>query len=129
MSPFLHCYTIHQGLKLRFRFRAFGPLRYARITIDHATGRGRGTGFACFWNKEDADKALAQSDVLKAETMGAPSSASAAVSVLPPLALDWVLICHVMLSEKEEPFQTSITPHAGPLVVDGEDPCPAWAHT
>jgi hypothetical protein len=55
-------------------FRAFGPLRYARITLDHTTGRGRGTGFACFWNKEDADKAIAQSDLLKAETRGAVPS-------------------------------------------------------
>ena len=44
---------------LAFRsFRAFGPLRYARITIDHETGRSRGTGFVCFWKKEDADVAL-----------------------------------------------------------------------
>lgn len=40
------------------RFRTFGPLRYAKITMDRATGRSRGTGFACFWKKEDADKAL-----------------------------------------------------------------------
>jgi nucleolar protein 4 len=52
------------------RFRAFGPLRYARITLDPATGRSRGTGFACFWNLEDADKAVQQSDILRAETTG-----------------------------------------------------------
>lgn len=52
------------------RFRAFGPLRYARITLDYETGRSRGTGFACFWNKEDADKAIEQSDILRAETAG-----------------------------------------------------------
>ncbi|TBU55534.1 RNA-binding domain-containing protein [Dichomitus squalens] len=56
--------------ELRTLFRAFGPLRYARITMDHATGRSRGTGFACFWNKEDADKAIEQSDILRAETVG-----------------------------------------------------------
>ncbi|EAU86772.1 ribosomal processing [Coprinopsis cinerea okayama7 len=55
---------------LRTLFRAFGPLRYARITMDPETGRSRGTGFACFWNKEDADKVIEQSDILKAETMG-----------------------------------------------------------
>lgn len=54
--------------ELRTLFRAFGPLRYARITMDPETGRGRGTGFACFWNKEDADKALTQSELLKSET-------------------------------------------------------------
>ncbi|KAJ9091072.1 hypothetical protein QFC20_007747 [Naganishia adeliensis] len=44
--------------ELRDLFRTFGPLRYAKITMDRATGRSRGTGFACFWKKEDADKAL-----------------------------------------------------------------------
>lgn len=52
------------------RFRAFGPLRYARITMDHDIGRSRGTGFVCFWNKEDADKAVEQSDILRRETTG-----------------------------------------------------------
>ncbi|KAK0440224.1 hypothetical protein EV421DRAFT_788697 [Armillaria borealis] len=60
--------------ELRTLFRAFGPLRYARITLDGSTGRSRGTGFACFWNKEDADKVVEQSDLLKAETTGAESA-------------------------------------------------------
>ncbi|KAG6896912.1 hypothetical protein C0992_005315 [Termitomyces sp. T32_za158] len=57
--------------ELRTLFSSFGPLRYARITMDHETGRSRGTGFACFWNKEDADKAITQSDLLRVETTGA----------------------------------------------------------
>ncbi|KAH9849392.1 hypothetical protein C2E23DRAFT_737573 [Lenzites betulinus] len=56
--------------EMRTLFRAFGPLRYARITVDFATGRSRGTGFVCFWNKEDADKAVEQGNILRAETMG-----------------------------------------------------------
>ncbi|KIJ62304.1 hypothetical protein HYDPIDRAFT_136440 [Hydnomerulius pinastri MD-312] len=56
--------------ELRTLFRAFGPLRYARITVDPDTERSRGTGFACFWNKEDADKVIEQSDILRSETMG-----------------------------------------------------------
>ncbi|KAF8185003.1 hypothetical protein K438DRAFT_1837253 [Mycena galopus ATCC 62051] len=59
--------------ELRTLFRAFGPLRYARITMDGATGRSRGTGFACFWNKEDADKVVDQSDLLRMETTGSQS--------------------------------------------------------
>jgi len=55
---------------LESRFRSFGPLRYARITLDPATGRSRGTGFACFWNKEDADRAVQQSELLRVETTG-----------------------------------------------------------
>ncbi|KAJ6500383.1 hypothetical protein C8R45DRAFT_1210184 [Mycena sanguinolenta] len=56
--------------ELRTLFRAFGPLRYARITVDGSTGRSRGTGFACFWNKDDADKVVEQSDLLRLETTG-----------------------------------------------------------
>ncbi|KAJ5719503.1 hypothetical protein N7493_007081 [Penicillium malachiteum] len=35
-------------------FKQFGPLRYARIVVDHETERPRGTGFVCFWKPEDA---------------------------------------------------------------------------
>lgn len=35
-------------------FKQFGPLRYARIVVDHETERPRGTGFVCFWKAEDA---------------------------------------------------------------------------
>ncbi|KAI0071311.1 RNA-binding domain-containing protein [Panus rudis PR-1116 ss-1] len=56
--------------ELRTVFRAFGPLRYARITMDQETGRSRGTGFVCFWKKEDADKAIEQSEILRKETTG-----------------------------------------------------------
>ncbi|KAI5117932.1 hypothetical protein M0805_009440 [Coniferiporia weirii] len=53
--------------ELRVLFRAFGPLRYVRITMDAETGRSRGTAFVCFWNKEDADKAVHQSELLGRE--------------------------------------------------------------
>ncbi|EIW75494.1 hypothetical protein CONPUDRAFT_147133 [Coniophora puteana RWD-64-598 SS2] len=56
--------------ELRTLFRAFGPLRYARITVDTATGRSRGTGFACFWNREDADAVLERADAIRKETEG-----------------------------------------------------------
>jgi nucleolar protein 4 len=39
-------------------FEDFGPVRYARIVIDHATERPRGTGFVCFRTKDDADVCL-----------------------------------------------------------------------
>lgn len=50
-----------------FRFRAFGTLRYVRITMDPITARSRGTAFACFWKREDADKAIRQSELLNRE--------------------------------------------------------------
>jgi len=59
-----------------FSFRSFGPLRYARITKDPSTDRSRGTGFACFWNKEDADRAVRQSELLRAETTGQVTTVS-----------------------------------------------------
>ncbi|KAJ5882127.1 uncharacterized protein N7529_000799 [Penicillium soppii] len=36
-------------------FAQFGPLRYARVVLDHETERPRGTGFVCFWKVEDAN--------------------------------------------------------------------------
>ncbi|RPA94621.1 RNA-binding domain-containing protein [Choiromyces venosus 120613-1] len=45
---------------LREHFESnFGPIRYARIVMDHATERPGGTGFVCFFNKEDCDRCLA----------------------------------------------------------------------
>jgi nucleolar protein 4 len=40
---------------LKEHFNQFGPVRYARVVMDRATDRPRGTGFVCFFNVEDAD--------------------------------------------------------------------------
>jgi nucleolar protein 4 len=40
---------------LKEHFSQFGPVRYARVVIDRATDRPKGTGFVCFFNVEDAD--------------------------------------------------------------------------
>ncbi|CAE6349255.1 unnamed protein product [Rhizoctonia solani] len=62
---------------LRTLFRAFGPLRYARITMDHETGRSRGTGFVCFWKKEDADDAIEEAEAMAKEIgMDKPATGS-----------------------------------------------------
>lgn len=58
---------VHAGLTF-CRFRSFGPLRYARITVDKFTGRSRGSGFVCYWNTEHADKAIAEAEKVAAET-------------------------------------------------------------
>ena len=39
-------------------FRAYGPVRYARIVVDRSTGRSRGTAFVQFFTKAGADAAL-----------------------------------------------------------------------
>ncbi|KAL3427924.1 RNA recognition domain-containing protein [Phlyctema vagabunda] len=40
---------------LKEHFNQFGPVRYARVVMDRATDRPRGTGFVCFFNVEDSD--------------------------------------------------------------------------
>lgn len=55
-------------LELNTLFRSFGPLRYAKITIDKATGRSRGTGFVCFWNNEHADEVIEEAQRVAMET-------------------------------------------------------------
>ncbi|KAL4401449.1 RNA recognition motif-containing protein [Malassezia pachydermatis] len=57
--------------ELKDLFRSFGPLRYARITMDPATKRSRGTGFLCFWKKESADALLHDADIVQRETAAA----------------------------------------------------------
>lgn len=44
--------------ELKEHFEDFGPVRYARIVLDHGTERPRGTGFVCFYKVEDADGCL-----------------------------------------------------------------------
>lgn len=46
---------------LREHFISFGPIRYARVVVDFATSRSRGTGFVCFYRQEDAEACLRDS--------------------------------------------------------------------
>lgn len=39
---------------LEDHFTQFGSVRYARVVMDHATGRSRGTGFVAFYDPKDA---------------------------------------------------------------------------
>ena len=43
---------------LMHHFSFFGPVRYARIVMHPSTGTSKGTGFVCFWRKEDAVSCL-----------------------------------------------------------------------
>lgn len=54
--------------ELKELFRSFGPLRYARITMDTSTNRSRGTGFVCFWNRDSADTVLREAAIVERET-------------------------------------------------------------
>lgn len=57
---------IHLSLLLD-RFWAFGPIRYARVTVDADTGRSRGTGFVSFWRLEDANSCIEQAERIKSD--------------------------------------------------------------
>ncbi|CUA69871.1 Nucleolar protein 4 [Rhizoctonia solani] len=71
---------------LRTLFRAFGPLRYARITMDHDTGRSKGTGFVCFWKKEDADAAIEEAEAM-AKELGTDQPAAGSSKVHNPFSM------------------------------------------
>lgn len=43
---------------LKEHFMQFGAVRYARVVMDRATDRPKGTGFVCFYNVEDADNCV-----------------------------------------------------------------------
>lgn len=46
---------------LKNHFSSFGPVRYSRVVLDPATERSRGTGFVCFFRREDAEACLRES--------------------------------------------------------------------
>lgn len=46
---------------LKDHFSSFGPVRYSRVVLDAATERSRGTGFVCFFRREDAEVCLRES--------------------------------------------------------------------
>ncbi|KIS72094.1 uncharacterized protein UMAG_00516 [Mycosarcoma maydis] len=66
--------------ELRNLFRSFGPLRYAKITMDKTTNRSKGTGFVCFWQASSADAALAQAKIIERESGVSGSSSAASVA-------------------------------------------------
>ena len=61
--------------ELKDLFRSFGPLRYARITMDPVTNRSRGTGFICFWKRESADALLRDAEIVHQETSAPDANA------------------------------------------------------
>lgn len=79
---------------LRGHFELFGPVRYARVVRDHGTERPKGTGFVCFYNREDADTCLRDAPKVQlapvqgsATTKGV-SSSSTKQSLLEDTSLD-----------------------------------------
>lgn len=65
--------------------------------MDAESGRSRGTGFACFWKKEDADAVVAHAELLRAEI------GDAGTAVRPPPSPVHVLT-HVRAQNRKNPF-------------------------
>lgn len=55
-------------------FKAFGPVRYARIVMDPVTKRSRGTGFVNFYKEESAVQCLEEAEKLALTTSSGPEA-------------------------------------------------------
>ncbi|KAL6718086.1 RNA recognition motif-containing protein [Lecanora helva] len=76
---------------LRHHFRSFGAVRYARVVLDPATEKSKGTGFVCFIHSEDADSCLQNAPYLtqsKDQAQNGPSTSSRQYSLLENTAQD-----------------------------------------
>ena len=79
---------------LRDHFEPFGPVRYARVVLDHATERPKGTGFVCFHSQEDADHCLGEAPMMQlsfgqgSTTTKGSSASSTKQSLLENTSLD-----------------------------------------
>ncbi|KAL9127105.1 MAG: hypothetical protein Q9217_003955 [Psora testacea] len=76
-------------------FASFGPVRYARVVIDPATERSKGTGFVCFYNMDDAETCLRESpncrntpNLQRATGRGSNATTSLKQSVLEDTTVD-----------------------------------------
>lgn len=59
--------------------------------MDRATGRSRGTGFVCFWKKEDAERAVDQARLLNVETGSGANSVPVRDRTVNPFAAPTIL--------------------------------------
>ncbi|EPQ26264.1 uncharacterized protein PFL1_06199 [Pseudozyma flocculosa PF-1] len=98
--------------ELKSVFRHFGPLRYAKITMDKATNRSKGTGFVCFWQASSADAALAQARIIEKEAGTSGSASTAASAGKNPFALPSVLT-----ADPSAPLTASLNLHGRVLNV------------
>lgn len=65
---------------LEDQFTQFGSTRYARVVLDYESGRSKGTGFVCFYNKEDADSCLRGAPIRSTATSNDKGSKDAKAS-------------------------------------------------
>ena len=66
-------------------FKAFGPIRYARVVSDASTGMSRGSAFVCFFNSEDAMSCLRAAPKQNSASTAGMKQGSTAASKKPSL--------------------------------------------
>lgn len=99
--------------ELRDLFRSFGPLRYAKVTMDKTTKRPKGTAFICFWQKESADKVIQQVHLVEQEAgTSASNSAESKASKKNPFAAPSVLT-----ADPSAPLTASLSLHGRVLSI------------
>ncbi|CEH16394.1 Nucleolar protein fibrillarin NOP77 (RRM superfamily) [Ceraceosorus bombacis] len=99
--------------ELKDLFRHFGPLRYARIVMDKATQRSRGTAFVCFWQTESADAALRRAQLVETESgTGQQGRAPQAAGAKNPFSAPSVLT-----ADASAPLTASLSLHGRVLSV------------
>nr|CDI51437.1 related to Nucleolar protein NOP4 [Melanopsichium pennsylvanicum 4] len=105
--------------ELRDLFRSFGPLRYAKITMDKSTGRSKGTGFVCFWQPSSADAALAQAKIIEREsgTGGSSSGGGASGSISTVNQKNPFAMPSVLTADPAAPLTASLNLHGRVLNV------------
>ena len=83
-------YAVTDEMLLR-HFSSFSPVRYARVVINPETGRSRGTGFVCFYDRGHANSCLLQAPRSEAVHRVKPGNAVASStngSILQDSSLD-----------------------------------------
>ncbi|KAF3940583.1 Nucleolin [Dactylella cylindrospora] len=66
----------------------FGPIRYARVVLEHDTGRPRGTAFVSFYRDEDFESCLADAPKNTIQSIPSGGKGSTKQSVLQSESLD-----------------------------------------
>ncbi|KAF3211434.1 RNA recognition motif-containing protein [Orbilia oligospora] len=79
--------TDDDGLFEHFK-ENFGPIRYARVVLEHDTGRPRGTAFVSFYNESDFEECVANAPKNTVQNIPSSGKGGAKASVLQSESLD-----------------------------------------
>ncbi|KAK6515023.1 RNA recognition motif-containing protein [Arthrobotrys conoides] len=79
--------TDDDGLFEHFK-ENFGPIRYARVVLEHDTGRPRGTAFVSFYNESEFEECIANAPKNTVQNIPSSGKGGAKASVLQSESLD-----------------------------------------